>query len=774
MPTDPFLPEGRNFPRTRSPDGAERDRKRRRKVLSCYDCRRRKLQCDRALPACGRCTKAGQAANCLYLEDAADIPLREDAHITPSSAAGRQPASYGHSSRSVGASVGATGDLLSRLEFQDGRIKQLEAALAAAGGSVKPRMPPTPDSFVGGPDPVAPIVDRETTLLRGRSFKTQFHGNTHPGALIARIPELHGFTRETFEQFPALGRIKEDMSSLESRTNCAGVKHGAVADDALKALLPSKDEADALIETYLDSFGALYHIIHLPSFWEEYNNMWSDVQATKAHFVALVLVMMSAAQCLTTAKPWLYRANSSTAREKAIAMIAAVDDWLMEQSQKHVEALDFQVRVLLQLAKQVVGRKFKRTWTDMGHVVRFCMAAGLHRTPDLIRKPTSLLDKELRKRVWAAATELELQAAFDRGMVSSPWPAQSDCPAPTYIADDDLDQETPHMPALRRADDFTQVSYLCLSSESIMLRQSLNTYLNNIRQRVHFDESKHYTEEIESCLQTLPEWIGTSSQIAHTMLSLNLRQYLLVLHDRQLRIAESKAERDFSRMILVETATKMLEQHQALTNKGIYALELLCYDQLRAALSLCHIASLNPQADDALSRVVDDSTNRLVPAAIEMLTDKVIRFGREQRQLWILLAANGFMKSKKTPSKRLVYMQEAVDKITRPYYKIMACQEDAPVKTPAAGTGAERNGEVLPGISDYYANANTRAAATTGSANECSATDTAPLLDLDEIAAWTFEDWSFDPADLAAAFPEGTYANTGTTPYPSGAPYPPT
>ena len=207
------------------------------------------------------------------------------------------------------------------------------------------------------------------------------------------------------------------------------------------------------------------------------------------------------------------------------------------------------------------------------------------------------------------------------------------------------------MPALRRANDFTQVSYLCFSSESIMLRQSLNTYLNNIRQPVHFDESKRYTEEIESCVQSIPEWIGSSSEIAHTMLSLNLRQYLLVLHDRQLRTAESKAERDFSRMILIDTATKMLEQHQALTNKGIFALELLCYDQLRAALSLCHMASLNPKADDALSRAIDDTANRLVPAAIEMLTDKVIRFGREQRQLWILLAANGFMKSKKDPSR---------------------------------------------------------------------------------------------------------------------------
>ncbi|CAK3941252.1 C6 zinc finger domain-containing [Lecanosticta acicola] len=420
MPTDPFLPEGRQFPRARSPDagGNDRnDRKRRRKVLSCYDCRRRKLQCDRALPACGRCTKTGQAANCLYLEDASDAPIREpDLQHTSTAGSGRHPALHGHLIRPIGVTA-PTGDLLSRLEFQDGRIKQLEAALAAAGQSVKlSRLPPTPEPMHGGVG-TAPVLDRETTLLRGKSFKTQFHGDTHPGALIARIPELHGFTREIFKSFPALSRIKEDMQSLEKRSQHAGAKHEAVSDNDLRSLLPSKADADHLIQIYLDNYECLYHIVHLPSFWTEYETIWTDLIAASAHFVALILVMMAAAQCLTSRQPWLYTANSSTARERAVAFVHAVENWLLVQSQKHVGAIDFQIRVLLLLAKQVTARKFKRAWTESGSVLRFCMSAGLHRTPDLIRKPTSLVDKELRKRVWAAVTELELQAAFDRGMI---------------------------------------------------------------------------------------------------------------------------------------------------------------------------------------------------------------------------------------------------------------------------------------------------------------------------------------------------------------------
>lgn len=710
-----------------------------------------------ALPACSRCTKAGQASNCLYLEDASDAPIRDE--LTPTHKTGKLPAFYGHSTRPIGL-AGPTGDLLSRLEYQDGRIKQLEAALAQAGQGVSKtsRLPLTPESVVG-PTENAPVQDRETTLLRGKSFKTQFHGSTHPGALIARIPELNKFTRDTFEQFPALSRAKEDMGALETRKKSASTKHNTISNTDLQALLPAKTEADVLVNLYVENYGSLYHVIHLPSFEQEYREMYTEPENVRPHFVALVLVMMASAQCLTNADPWLYSANSSLAREKSIAAISAVDDWLSTQSQKHVSAIDFQIRVLLLLAKQVTARKLKRSWTESGHVLRFCMAAGLHRTPELVKKQTSVLDKELRLRVWAAVVELELQSSFDRGMIASPWALQSDCPAPHHLEDNDLDQTTETLPALRRFNDFNNSSFLCLSSESIMLRTTLNTYLNNIRQPITFEEAKRYTDEIENHLQSIPQWTDPLSDIAATLLSLNLRQYLLVLHDRQIRNADTKAERDFSKMMLVETAVKMIEAHKALTSQGCYALELLCSNQLRAALSLCYIFAPrgDPGADDALTRAINESALRAIPDAIEMLTDKVIRFGREQRLLWILLAAFGNVKSRRDPEKRLVYMQEAVDKVTRPYYKIMASQSDAPAKFNAeigasnsVAQSSANDKEIPNGIADYYP--------LPLPLSETGATGEQTLLDFDDIAAWTFEDWNFNPADLNFAM--GGYGPT--------------
>ena len=93
------------------------------------------------------------------------------------------------------------GDALSRLEYQEGRIKQLEAALAQTGHTQASdpvqrlrtsKLPLSPESILGASEQIGgTVTDREALLLRGRAFKTQYDGTTHPGALITHIPELH-------------------------------------------------------------------------------------------------------------------------------------------------------------------------------------------------------------------------------------------------------------------------------------------------------------------------------------------------------------------------------------------------------------------------------------------------------------------------------------------------------------------------------------------------------------------------------------------------------
>lgn len=65
----PTLPHSQNDSQEHQHQSGTR---RKRKALSCLDCRRRKLKCDRVFPACSRCIKGGIADTCTYDLQGAD------------------------------------------------------------------------------------------------------------------------------------------------------------------------------------------------------------------------------------------------------------------------------------------------------------------------------------------------------------------------------------------------------------------------------------------------------------------------------------------------------------------------------------------------------------------------------------------------------------------------------------------------------------------------------------------------------------------------------
>lgn len=742
--TDAVLVPGR----ARSPpeDGAGGDRKRRRKVLSCYDCRRRKLQCDRAMPACGRCVKAGQQASCTYSDDATDTPFRSSSKHPGPDQSGALTADYASSSSHIDTTLN---DLPTKLRHKERRIQQLEAALARTTSHLPEaatarqfevlKLPVTPESIhesgLG-----SNINDRETMLLRGRAFETQFSGTTHPLSLIAHVPELNLFTKEALELYPSFQRAKQEMGVLEARIKCADKQHVGIQDEKLHTLLPPQTDVNRAVDLYLESYDRIYHVLHAPSFWESYYSMWQGrLSDAPRHTVVMVLLMVACVSCVGPEHPWTYVANSSKTRERAITITQACEGWIDRQSQKRVSAADFQIRFLLCLTKQTTARKYKRTWTEIGNLLRFCMSAGLHRNPDLIRKPTTSLEKELRRRIWAAVLDFELQASFDRGMISAPWLLQSDTPPPSNVHDGEL--LSAELPPSRSAKNFTSTWYLSTSNNTVMLRSTLNTVLNNIRHVLNFEQVKQYTDEIESYLDSMPEISAHESEEAYSLYRLKLLQYQLALHNRFLRSAVTSSERTFSTMVIIETASKIINIHQRLTIDNKRALQFLGYDLLRAALSMANVVSVQTLEPGIFMTPIVFQHTPLIHQAIDMLTDKATRLGCEQRQMWVALAALGFVKSKQNPSQRRQYMKEAVDVITKTYDEIMASQEDAKSSMWAARGAQEPRSSR--GIVDYLP-------AVPGQPHEPDSEPdltTASLFNFDDFAAWTFEDWMFDPND---------------------------
>lgn len=178
------------------------DRKRKRDILSCLDCRRRKLKCDRAYPACARCVKGGIAASCNYK---GSLPGREGHHDEfdaspdegeraqkrarnpsdsrpPNVAIGREgvPGSLMHSTLASPQSQ-VINSLENRLVVLESMLVQTSTRLSRVEGSRS--APPTMISKYetrGSKEP-------ETNLFKGLGVRTQFYGPSNPTSLLAHV-----------------------------------------------------------------------------------------------------------------------------------------------------------------------------------------------------------------------------------------------------------------------------------------------------------------------------------------------------------------------------------------------------------------------------------------------------------------------------------------------------------------------------------------------------------------------------------------------------------
>ncbi|KAL2783871.1 hypothetical protein BJX66DRAFT_330354 [Aspergillus keveii] len=594
--------------------GGEPPQKRRRKIWSCNECRRRKVHCDRSLPVCSGCSKSRRAARCVYIEDEPTVLAIGQADLS----ANRTDA-VGHST-----STAMQPESLLTLARLAERLRRLESMVKQSGtayiDSHSQSGVPDIDNSPGRKFAAAALNDGILfPPIRGRAFTTKFSGVTHVSMILNKIPGLNQFTREAFDKSPAMDHIRRAVHRSETWSEPAG----PVTVESLYGLLPPRAETDALVEAYLQSFELVYHILCLPEFRREYANLWIEERSQKPEFLIVALLIVAIALCLNCPLTSETTPALPSTRDRATRIIQVCETWFQSRPLHYHRLLDFQAAFLLLLARQVNGRRYKQTWPNSGKLVRIFMSAGLHREATNLRREEDMitpLDHELRRRIWAAAAEFELQASFEQGMPPIP---------------------------------------------SISLRHSLTTLLNSARPPLSFPEVKEWTEKFMSYLHTLPRCSTTKTKPIHALACLTLHQYQLVLHVRNASSQSTSAlERDFSLMVLWTTAREIVTLHQAVVATGSNMLELLCGDQLRAALSLCyvyvthletrnmHITYLSVPVHELLSLMQD---------TMHLIRDKALRFGGDQRQLWIATASCAFVKAIREPAKWEHFLTLAVE-----------------------------------------------------------------------------------------------------------------
>lgn len=393
-----------------------------------------------------------------------------------------------------------------------------------------------------------------------------------------------------------LERLQNECRVTNARLKENLTRVPPTASTNLLELIPERAVADRLVHLYFDTFEMTYRILHKNTFWKDYASFWESPGQSAPGFIPVLLLVMAVVRCMSPMEPLSFDSDGSFARTGAIKWIQACDSWLKQQSQKHRFMAMYQVMCLRLLAASANSLKKKEAYIGAEGLLNYFKAAGMHRDPRLLGDRCSSYEMEMRRRLWATVMEFELQASIDRGIPSSLGAIFVDCPPPLNINDESFMELSVHLPVSAPSEEYTDTSFLNISSKSLSLRISLCALINDPNSSMQFVDVLKYEQLILEALYSIPEWKNHETTQASTLLDLQLRQLLLLIHSPFARQTSSSQHR-YSRMVCFETAKHILEQYYQLISSDNFTISLIREDVYLAALSICHnafICTLNP------------------------------------------------------------------------------------------------------------------------------------------------------------------------------------
>ena len=692
-------------------------RKRQRVRLSCLECRRRKLSCDRGFP-CERCIKSGTPERCSYESRSGEVV----------NAASGVPPQFAHQldSRRLGTSEAHSSfagreqdhDRIRKLELE---IAQLKNHFARSGGGATPydgstiaatatpstqkddnAHPQDPDLVAAAQreavsecmNAVSSTEQGELRFFRGKGFRTRYFGPHNASMAFVELTGLCPFMRETAEEWlrPV---IIHDRKDRKRRSNDRDTKFEQ-RDLELEALLPSREEADALIQVYLDQFEQVHRIVHIPTFKKEYEKYWEPDSTTRyAAFTVLLLSMMAVAACVHTHASVKFVGMISNVRHWAEKCVWACEGWLGKQSQKHRRLIHFQVSCLIYLGKRVNTIKKKRFWTNAGALVQDGIAVGLHREPSHMGGKISIFHQEMRRRIWSTVVEFDMQASFDHGLPTMVSHLHFDTDPPRNLDDEDIAEDTTVLPPSKAAKDYTFSSFQHVSRQSLQLRLELSKLLTGPLTDIDYDQVIRYTNDLTQEIDALPSWdINPSNtkdkknpMIAYTLLHVQLRQYIIPLHQPYLKLRKLNSKYQYSEIIYYNAARDIVLLHDKLYDQGIRSLNFLREDALTTAINLCSVTMLQPRGSTNMIMINSHHTLQLIEKCITMKEDRLLRSGNNEPWGYsIMCAALGLLEAHlgtKTPE---AAKSTSAERFVQLHYRLLANQE--PSEKPQGGETA--------------------------------------------------------------------------------------
>ncbi|KAK7920762.1 hypothetical protein PG985_008784 [Apiospora marii] len=669
-------------------------RKRQRVRLSCLECRRRKLSCSRELP-CDRCVKSGTPERCNYearphgdgtVSDRASSALLSDhGHVL-------HAGESSHPRRDIEPSVlrdaARDHDRIRRLELEVSQLRSalskqtsLDGTTVASPSTLRDAPKESPAARVEPPPGFSnePSDGLEYKFVKGNQFKARYFGPHNSWSSFYQLHGLMPFMQETADQWlRPLNITKKDRAKRKEDRD----KKFLEPDASLEALLPPKTEVDLLVNKYLDHFEQLHRIIHIPSFWREYNSFWDPTTPRYAAFTALVLAILSISNSLDEQAAKFVGIKSSS-YQTAEKWIKACDVWLEKQSQKHRKLIHYQILCLLHVARRINVIKKKRQWASSAALVADGISVGLHRDPDSVSTKITPFYSEMRRRLWATIMEFDIQASFEQGLPTMLSQLDIEARAPRNIDDSAFDEDSESLPVSCPSDKYTFASYQHISRQSLQLRLEMSQILTGPAPHWDWDQATKYRDLVLQEIDSLPPLDRLSKDkdaasqpiLGYTLLHLQLKQYLIPLHQPFLKLRQYNSKYQVAEYFYYNAARDLVLMHDRLFQQEMRTLYFLRDDASNAAMCLAHVSLLQPKDSPGLILSNSAETIRLMEKCLVMKEDRILRLGNNDPWGYSsLCAAIGLLETHlgiKTPD---AAKASSAERFISLHYKLLAYQ----------------------------------------------------------------------------------------------------
>ncbi|OLL21951.1 putative transcriptional regulatory protein [Neolecta irregularis DAH-3] len=395
----------------------QQKKKRNRAAVSCVPCRNRKIKCSRQQP-CESCTGRGHPDECIFKKtDSAAEVTRDDINII----------------------------LLKRVENLEGLLRVIYKQ-----NPPQSNFPPVPQQCFGD-QPNTTTTETPTNdepgnlevtlgLLAVHEERSHYLGPTSAMAIFTEIESLKEVIKQSEKVSPSTC-ASDDYSEEKSPDDIANSMLLAPLFNQTKPdksflllLIPPREDTDAIVQHFMQYLQPLFHLLHTPTFMQEYAHFWQNMDASFEWLSLFFSVMILGTHCLPERSPVFLSLSS---REDLIERFYKATESALIMSKYLVKATmtTIQTLLLIFIANETRAAA-KQNWALLGAVLRLSQQIGLHRDPSLFNLP--LLESEMRRRTWASVLLFNRWCASRTGVLLDISETMSDTRLPMDLNDTDL------------------------------------------------------------------------------------------------------------------------------------------------------------------------------------------------------------------------------------------------------------------------------------------------------------------------------------------------